>query len=64
MDVEPAKAIFMCNNANMINAGAACFNSKVNKEDECGFSNDGTPANGNPIEDCHAACRKNPACTG
>ena len=54
----------MCNNANMINAGASCFNSKVNKEDECGFTNTGAPANGSPIEDCRAPCLNNPACTG
>ena len=55
----------MCNNANMINAGAACFNSKVNTENECGFTNTGVPNAGEgTIEDCRAACRKNPACTG
>ena len=34
----------MCNNANMIHAGSSCFNSKVNKEDKCGYTNVGTAA--------------------
>ena len=54
----------MCNNANTIHAGASCFSSKVNDEDKCGYSNTGTPDDGHPIEDCRAACLKNPSCTG
>ena len=54
----------MCNNANMIDAGAACFNSKVKNEDLCGFTNDGAPEPGSPIEDCRAPCLNNPACIG
>ena len=61
---SPSVPICMCDNANTINAGASCFSSKVNKEDMCGFTNTGGPANGNPIEDCRAACLKNPSCTG
>ena len=55
----------MCNNANTINAGASCFRSKVKNEDECGYTNNGTPTYGKyPIEYCRTACLQNPDCTG